>query len=636
MVRMKTNMKRVISILLCMIFVMAQCVTMAAATANQYEFGYGKTEEVDGARMSAWVDQDGKVHALVAVDNYDLTEFDFGIAYNEEVLTVEKIKWSVDFVIAYNGHSGMSTYNDNNGEKYAHPYVVFGGTAKDSVVYSGNLIEITFAAKTTELTGTLNLVKDSAEYYKDISQAPALISFDMSKLPKEDENGKMELEKEYPYGYGTTVETEVAVMSGWIDKDQVVHVLVGVKDQNLVEFDYGVAYDENMLTFKKSTWEKDFLIEYSQHSGINTFHDNNDPGKYAHPYVVMGGTAKEDVVYYGKLMELTFDMKGAELGGKISLVKDSANYYEDISQAPALATLDVSELFREKEEGTIEVGKEEKENVDGSVTEIVTEQSKTELGELIERVIESTKKSDGVLIIIVKENINKEDGSKETSKSETTQQKSGESWTTKTTQKTESDGTTNTTVSNEKKDSDGKSLEQYEYDKGTLPDGVQWDNDKEDKTDKDTHDELKSEGAKDGYDIFDITPKVDGDKVDAEGKVTVRLYVGQKNWDGIKVHVYDFKNRIWIEARYEDGYVIFTTSHFSRYAVAEVKDVMTGDVDNNDKVELSDAQLILRKALKLTDLTQRKMEAADTDSNGKVELKDAQVTLRVALKLSTF
>ena len=62
--------------------------------------------------------------------------------------------------------------------------------------------------------------------------------------------------------------------------------------------------------------------------------------------------------------------------------------------------------------------------------------------------------------------------------------------------------------------------------------------------------------------------------------------------------------------------------------------VEPADFDGNGKVELVDAQSILKVALKLmTDATDEQLAAADVDGNGKVELADAQLALKKALKL---
>ncbi len=65
-------------------------------------------------------------------------------------------------------------------------------------------------------------------------------------------------------------------------------------------------------------------------------------------------------------------------------------------------------------------------------------------------------------------------------------------------------------------------------------------------------------------------------------------------------------------------------------------DVMTGDVNGDKKVTLTDAQMALKSALNLMALDEKQTKAADIDGNGKVELKDAQRILKVALNLDTF
>lgn len=58
-----------------------------------------------------------------------------------------------------------------------------------------------------------------------------------------------------------------------------------------------------------------------------------------------------------------------------------------------------------------------------------------------------------------------------------------------------------------------------------------------------------------------------------------------------------------------------------------------GDVDGNTKIELADAQLALKVALKLEQASDVQNVAADVDKNGKVELADAQLILKRALKI---
>lgn len=68
-----------------------------------------------------------------------------------------------------------------------------------------------------------------------------------------------------------------------------------------------------------------------------------------------------------------------------------------------------------------------------------------------------------------------------------------------------------------------------------------------------------------------------------------------------------------------------------------------GDVDNNGIVDVNDARLALRAAVKLEDegydfknKESREFKAADADKNGEIKVDDARKILRVAVKLETF
>lgn len=62
-------------------------------------------------------------------------------------------------------------------------------------------------------------------------------------------------------------------------------------------------------------------------------------------------------------------------------------------------------------------------------------------------------------------------------------------------------------------------------------------------------------------------------------------------------------------------------------------DYAMGDVDGNNAVELSDAQMALKAALKIITLDEKQRKAADIDKNNMIELSDAQNILKAALKI---
>lgn len=66
----------------------------------------------------------------------------------------------------------------------------------------------------------------------------------------------------------------------------------------------------------------------------------------------------------------------------------------------------------------------------------------------------------------------------------------------------------------------------------------------------------------------------------------------------------------------------------------EPRKILLGNVDNDDKVTVSDARLILRAAIKLDTFTGDKLIAADVDeSGGDISVSDARRALRIAVQL---
>ena len=75
-------------------------------------------------------------------------------------------------------------------------------------------------------------------------------------------------------------------------------------------------------------------------------------------------------------------------------------------------------------------------------------------------------------------------------------------------------------------------------------------------------------------------------------------------------------------------------------AIPEISDkplpsepVVTGDLDGNGKIDLSDAQMVLKAALKIMVLDESGRKKADINRDGKVTLADAQLVLKMALKI---
>ena len=60
---------------------------------------------------------------------------------------------------------------------------------------------------------------------------------------------------------------------------------------------------------------------------------------------------------------------------------------------------------------------------------------------------------------------------------------------------------------------------------------------------------------------------------------------------------------------------------------------VAGDVDGNGEINVSDARLALRAAVKLDTLTGAFFTSADVDFSGDISVSDARLILRAAVKL---
>lgn len=63
------------------------------------------------------------------------------------------------------------------------------------------------------------------------------------------------------------------------------------------------------------------------------------------------------------------------------------------------------------------------------------------------------------------------------------------------------------------------------------------------------------------------------------------------------------------------------------------KEYSIGDIDNNASIDLADAQLSLKAALKIISLDTPAAKAADINKDGIIDLTDAQLTLKFALRI---
>ena len=174
--------------------------------------------------------------------------------------------------------------------------------------------------------------------------------------------------------------------------------------------------------------------------------------------------------------------------------------------------------------------------------------------------------------------------------------------------------------------------------------------------------------------VFDITPKIDGKKVQPNGKVLVGIPLPDGyNKDNTKAYFVGEKGLEALDSYFEDGKIWFETDHFSAYALVDeskpkeepttkptepstqptepstqltepstqptekptdpIANFLLGDVNGDGKVKANDARTALRAAAKLEKLDETAQKAADIDGNDKVTAAEARKILRFAAKL---
>ncbi len=112
-------------------------------------------------------------------------------------------------------------------------------------------------------------------------------------------------------------------------------------------------------------------------------------------------------------------------------------------------------------------------------------------------------------------------------------------------------------------------------------------------------------------------------------KLKVRLATIKKFSENVIVYVNEIPVNV-LSVDYDNTMLLFET-YFE--IPSDKPNVLYGDVDGNEKVNVLDANLVRRYAAKLIDFTEEQLAAADVDGNGKVNVLDANLIRRYAAKL---
>ena len=146
--------------------------------------------------------------------------------------------------------------------------------------------------------------------------------------------------------------------------------------------------------------------------------------------------------------------------------------------------------------------------------------------------------------------------------------------------------------------------------------------------------ELKAEKLASEKDkvVFDISLVKDGVKVQPNGEVTVKIPVPE-GMDSSVLKVYREEangNFTDMNAYFANGYMVFTTNHFSKYVLTtdEIPEIKKGDVNGDGIIDAADAVLVQRYDAGLVVLNDSQLKTADVNSDGITDAADAVIIMR--------
>ena len=124
--------------------------------------------------------------------------------------------------------------------------------------------------------------------------------------------------------------------------------------------------------------------------------------------------------------------------------------------------------------------------------------------------------------------------------------------------------------------------------------------------------------------FYDITLVENGEAVQPDGTVTVKIPCDDET---AKVYRFEDDGTLTdMQAVYEDGFMVFTTEHFSYYVITTAvseSEFELGDVNRDGKINIKDATAIQKYVAKLVEFDEEQLALADFNGDTKVNVKDA-------------
>lgn len=133
-------------------------------------------------------------------------------------------------------------------------------------------------------------------------------------------------------------------------------------------------------------------------------------------------------------------------------------------------------------------------------------------------------------------------------------------------------------------------------------------------------------GSKKLVNLYDIFLTKDGETVQLDEPAMVKIPYDNENAKVYRIE--DDGTATDMNAVYNNGYMVFTTDHFSLYVLVIPNDNVFGDVNGDDEVNAKDRMMLTRYLANWSGYENIDMTAADVNNDGQVNAKDRMILTR--------
>ena len=126
--------------------------------------------------------------------------------------------------------------------------------------------------------------------------------------------------------------------------------------------------------------------------------------------------------------------------------------------------------------------------------------------------------------------------------------------------------------------------------------------------------------------MYDIFLTKDGETVQLDEPAMVKIPCDNENAKVYRIE--DDGTATDMNAVYNNGYMVFTTDHFSLYVLVIPNDNVFGDVNGDDEVNAKDRMMLTRYLANWSGYENIDMTAADVNNDSEVNAKDRMILTR--------